>query len=160
MTEPLDKSDSEARLSVGLRSYAIIGVICVLFFGGASIGVLLAHQYSPIAIFAVFFSLGAALCAAAGTLGFDRDGVSYASAYGQFRMAWRDVRQIEFSQMGTVVLHGADRRFVIFPSSYWSGPHCRKAAEVLANAIRETGVVPTLSRTADYRLFKNVRVRG
>ena len=145
---------------VGLRSYAIIASIGMIFFGGASIGAFLAHQYGPIAIFVLFFLMSAGLLAAAGTFSLEEDAISYSSGYGRFRMKWADVRRVEFSPMGTLVLHGPDSRFVIFPASYWSGPQRQRAADVLAKAIEATGLVPTLSRIADYRLFKNTRLRS
>ncbi len=150
----------EPAFRVGLRSYAIIGTICIIFFGGASIGAFVSRQYPPIAIFALFFALGAGLVASAGTFEFNQEHIAYQSAYGRFRMNWADVRAIEFSAMGTLVLHGAGQRFVIFPASYWSGVQKREAAAFLDKMIKESGRVPTLSRIADYRLFKNVRVRA
>ena len=130
------------------------------FFGGASTGAFLAHQYQPIAIFVLFFLLSAGLFAAAGTFSFEEDAVWYRSGYGRFRMEWADVRRVEFSPMGTLVLHGSDSRFVIFPAAYWSGPHKHQAADAVARAIGRAGLVPTLSRIADYRFFRNTRLRA
>ncbi len=151
---------NEPTFRVGLRGYAVVGTICVVVFGAACIGAFVAHQYRPIAAFAAFLVPGAGLLASAGTFAFSEEHVSYQSAFGRFRMNWADVRAIESSPMGTLVLHGNDQRFVIFPATYWSGPQKREAAAFLAGMIARSGHVPTLSRIADYRLFRNVRVRA
>jgi len=144
---------------VGLRFYTVIGSIGMIFFGGASIGAFLALQYPPIAIFVLFFLMSAGMLMAAGTYSFEEGAVVYSSRFGRFRMEWADVRRVEFSPMGTLVLHGTDSRFVVFPAAYWSGSHKQQAADALARAISGTGLAPTPSRIADYRLFKNTRLR-
>jgi hypothetical protein len=153
-------SSPDLPLKVGLLSYKIIAWVCVIFFFGCSVGAYSARQYGPSAFFWVFILMGVYMLISAGAFELDEDGVSHKNLSGEYRMLWRDVQRIEFGTQGSLVLHGEGKRFVLPAPAVWSGPEKPKAFELLDRKIKELGITPYPSNVADYKIHKNVKVRG
>lgn len=144
----------------GVLSYKIIGVICVLFFAGCAVGAFSARQYPPIAIFAFFGLMGIFMIVSAGNFEISEKFVTHRNIFGSFRMAWIDVKKIEFGPQGSIVLHGENMRFVLPPPTFWSGQQKPEAFDLFRRTIEQLGVVSYPSNTADYKTHKNVRIRA
>ena len=147
-------------LKVGLLSYKVIAWVCVIFFLGCSAGAYQARQYAPSAFFWVFILMGVYMLISAGSFELDNEGVSQRNMGGHYRMLWRDVQRIECGTQGTLVLHGDGKRFVLPSPAVWSGSDKPRAFELLDRKIKESGIAPYPSNVADYKIHKNVKVRG
>ena len=145
---------------VGLRNYKMIGWLCMLFFLGCSVAVCIAGQPGQSAILGGFALLGMYIVMSVGTIELDKDGISDRSPTGHYRMFWRDVRHIEVGVLGTMVLHGDGKRFVLSPASYWSGSDKHEALAFFDRKTTELAITMYLSRVAEYKFHKNVKVRG
>jgi hypothetical protein len=143
---------------VRIGGYIAVAWLCIILFSGAAIGAYSAHQFSPIWVFGAFVGLGVIILMGAGKLTFDQDSIRHQCAFGNFRMHWCDVKKIERSAAGTLILIGDKCRFIIAPPNYWSGPERLEAFTLLDQKIQALGLVPIPSRTADYKWHKNVRV--
>jgi len=146
------------RYVVGVRSYVILGLICLLLFGGCSVGAFLAEQYWPILIFGTFVVAGLYLIASAGSYEITSSRILHRNFFGQFEMRWNDVQEVELGTQGAIVLHGKDKRFVLAPVSAWSGADKSRAAETLSTRLDVAGIRGYSSNSADYKVHRNVRV--
>jgi tetratricopeptide (TPR) repeat protein len=149
---------SASSLTVSLRSQKIIGVVCATFFLACAIGAYSSRQYGPIAIFVFFILMGLYSIASSGEIQVNTLNISQRTSFGLFRMAWGDVNRVEVGGHGTLVLHGADQRFVLAPASMWSGKDKSQAIELIGRKLQQRCIIPSLSRLADYKIHKNVRV--
>jgi hypothetical protein len=77
-----------------------------------------------------------------------------------YRMAWAEVKYVEYGTGGTLVFHGADKRFVLPPAAFWSGEHKPATYSCLVKQFESRKITPVPSNTADYRRNKNVRDHG
>ena len=143
----------------GVLSYKIIGAVCALFFAGCAVGAFLARQYPPIAIFAFFIFMGLYMITSAGSFEISEWFITHRNLFGTFRMAWAEVRKIEFGTQGSIILHGENKRFALAPAAYWSGKQKPEAFDLLRKTIDQLGIVSYPSNTADYKIHKNVRLR-
>ena len=143
----------------GVLSYKIIGAVCALFFAGCAVGAFLARQYPPIAIFAFFIFMGLYMITSAGSFEISERFITHRNLFGTFRMAWAEVRKIEFGTQGSIILHGENKRFALAPAAYWSGKQKPEAFDLLRKTIDQLGIVIYPSNTADYKIHKNVRLR-
>ena len=143
----------------GVLSYKIIGAVCALFFAGCAVGAFLARQYPPIAIFAFFIFMGLYMITSAGSSEISERFITHRNLFGTFRMAWAEVRKIEFGTQGSIILHGENKRFALAPAAYWSGKQKPEAFDLLRKTIDQLGIVSYPSNTADYKIHKNVRLR-
>ncbi|MDQ1832118.1 hypothetical protein [Massilia scottii] len=144
----------------GVLTYQILGAVCILFSGGCAVGAFLARQYPPIAVFAFFGLMGRYMIANAGRFEISEKFITQRNLFGAFRMAWAEVRRIEFGTQGSIVLHGEHKQFALPPAAYWSGKQKPEAFDLLSKTIDSIGVIKYPSNTADYKVHKNVRVRA
>jgi hypothetical protein len=104
------------KLVVGVMTYSVIGWICVAFFGMCAVGSTLAGQYWPVLIFMFFVALGLYMLLSAGHYEFDSVSITHVSWLDTHRIRWDEVSAVETGAFdGTVVLHGANKRFVAAP---------------------------------------------
>ncbi len=144
----------------GVNSYRIIGTVCVLFFGGCSVGAFLSRQYPPIAIFAFFVLLGLYMIISTGNFEVSDTFVTHRNLFGTFRMSWAEVQKIELGTQGAIILHGENKRFALPTPAMWSGKQKPEAFGLFCRAIDQLGVVRYPSNTADYKIHKNVRLQS
>jgi hypothetical protein len=150
---------SSRAFRVHVLIYQVVGWVCALLAAGASLAAYLAGQYGPSAVFIAFVALGVFVIVCAGSILLSEDSVTHDSLFGRYRIEWNQIRSIEVGPYGTLVLHGDGKRLVLTPPAYWSGHDKREAREFLAQKIRVISPPITASRTADYKLHKNVRIK-
>jgi len=75
------------------------------------------------------------------------------------RMPWAQVRRVEVGTGGTLVFVGEDARFVVPTPALWSGPHKAVLSRTIQDNVRRLRLTAVATRTADYRVSRNVRVR-
>ena len=143
---------------VGLGRRVVVAWIGMVLFVGSMIGTFLANQYRSGLLFLALAVLDAFILISAGDFTFDRDGVTSQCWIGTYRMLWRDVRKME-TGAGVLILIGDNSRFVIAPPSGWSGAQKGDAWRLLVQEMAATGIVPSPSRTAAYKWYRNVRLR-
>jgi len=151
---------SSASYRVGVLSYQIIGGVCTLFFLACSVGAFMASQYPPIVIFGFFVLMGAYMLLSAGRYELTDDAVHHRSPLGHFRMRWNEIARVEVGTQGSLVLHGANKRFTLPPVAFWSGKQKPGAFELLKHKLGALSVPTYPSNTGDYKIHKNVRVRA
>ncbi|KQW65446.1 hypothetical protein [Methylibium sp. Root1272] len=110
--------------------------------------------------FVVFSLLGIYLLVGAyGRYAVDETAVYAVTPIGwHYRMAWSEVKHVEFGTGGTLVFHGDNKRFVLPAPSFWSGEHKPATYARLVQQLENRKIIPVPSNTADYRWNKNVRV--
>jgi hypothetical protein len=146
---------------VGLLSYKIIGWSCVIFFAGCSIGAFMSKQYGPISVFAFFILMGTYMILAGGHFSLNSQAITHHNIFGTYRLPWNEIEQIEVGIADdTIVLHGANKRFVVAPPSMWSGSKKTAAFALLQKKLESIGITPYPSNTAAYKVHKNVRVKN
>ena len=144
-------------LEVGLAGYKAVGWVCGLAFSAGSIAAAVAHEYIVGAVFLAFGLLGLYVILAAGSFTFTESDVVHTTWFSRYRIAWSQVRTVEVGNGGSLVLHGDDKRFVLAPTSYWSGKD-KSAALALLHRKFES-LAPSIYHTnnGDYKTHKNVR---
>ena len=147
-------------LKVSLLRLKILGLGGIVFFGGCSVGAYLAGQYGPIWVFMLFVLMAIFVLIYSGELHFDEEVVLQKAIAGTFCIRWDEVKTIEYSPLGTFVLYGDHKRFVIPSTSFWSGQYKEMAFQLFLKKIEKAGITPKLSSSAEYKIHKNVRIHG
>ena len=89
----------------------------------------------------------------------DETGVEVVSVRGRrSRIAWDEVREVECGRQGTYVLHGENKRLVLLPAGFWSGPHAARAHQRLVGEVDRRDLDVRETRLGDYKWNKNVVV--
>ncbi len=148
------------RIRADLRYPRIIGALAILFFSFAALLAWRAGESVVSMLFLIFGALGLWLVLGSGHVAADEDVVAVGSLLGRHELAWGRVRKVETSGYGTLVLHADDARLVVPPPMMWSGPEKQALRALIVRQLRERSLAMRYSRTADYRIHKNVRVRG
>ena len=146
-------------ISADLRYQRIIGAAAMALFSIASLLSWHAGEGVVSMFFLVFVALGLYLVLGSGHVAADDDTVSVHTLLGRHELAWDRVRRVESSGYGTLVLHADDARLVVPPPMLWSGPDKAALCALITRQLRERARVVQRSRTADYRLHRNVRVK-
>jgi hypothetical protein len=104
----------------------------LVFAGGAGLAFASGETWPSLGLL-VFALLSAYLPVAAHErYAVDADALHKVTPIGRhYRMAWSDVRYVEFGTAGTFVFHGANKRFVLPPAALWSGAN-KRAVYMLA----------------------------
>ena len=145
---------------IEMRPYRLVGYACFVLFSAGAAGALWARQYWPALGLAAFALVGLFIVLGAGSFTIDVDRVTHKSWFGEWQIRWNEVIKAEFSASGTLLLIGSNKRFVLSPPSWWAGSQKELAASFVANQLQTRNVLPQLSRSADYKLMKNTRVRA
>jgi hypothetical protein len=149
-----------------MHQYITLGTVRPLgwltFIGFAAAAVFAIYDGEPWpALGLACFSLGGIylLVGAYGRYGVDHEHLHAVTPLGWvYRMNWSEVRYVEVGTGGTLVFHGANKRFVLPPVAMWSGEHKPAMWDRLLEALQARGLTPAPSNTADYRWNQNVRV--
>jgi len=150
---------SAHRITVDLRFPRIIGATAMVLFLLASLLATRAGEGVVSMLFLVFVALGFYLMVGSGHVAADDDAISVNGLLAQYELAWKRVRKVETSGYGTLVLHADDARLVVPPPMLWSGHDKAALRALVARQLREHALVARYSRTADYRMHDNVRVK-
>lgn len=142
-----------------LRYPRIMGALAMLLFSTASLLSWRAGEGVVSVLFLVFVALGLYLLLGSGQVAADDDTIFVHSLLGRHEIAWDRVRRVEGSGYGTLVLHADDARLVVPPPMLWSGSDKAALRALIVRRLRELALVVQRSRTADYRLHRNVRVK-
>jgi hypothetical protein len=145
-------------LRVGLRTYDVVGWICVVVFLAGSAAAFFARQPGPSLGLGSFSLLGVLILCSSGQIIVGEKGVGHKNAFGRFCIDWDKIRRIEVGTYGTLILHGDDRRFALQPPTYWSGPEREAARQLLTTKLQSLGVPAVFCRTADYKIHRNARM--
>ncbi|SHH21918.1 hypothetical protein [Massilia sp. CF038] len=137
----------------GPKIMAWIGIVFFMLFATASI---LAGQVGPALLFCAFILFGAYILIAGGRLELDEEGISDINRFGHYRILWREVRSIEFSRNGMMLLHGDGKRFVMYRPGSWSGPKRRAAVKLFESKINN---VPVLKNSFSVKLLMHKNVK-
>jgi hypothetical protein len=141
--QPLEpRSTQHGTLKVGTRSINIIGWIAVVLLTGFTIAAGIAQQYIVVVLCAFFILLGASLILVPGYFLFDEESVTWKNIFIVRRIYWREMKRIEFSSDGRLILRGDNNRLTVFPPSMWSGPDKEAAYALLQKKIAESGLTP------------------
>lgn len=147
------------RLNADLRYPRIIGAAAMMLFSIASLLSWRAGEDVVSGLFLIFVALGCYLVLGSGHVAADADAIAVHSLLGRHELAWDRVRQVEGSGYGTLVLHADGARLVVPPPMLWSGPDKQALRALIAQQLRGRALVVQRSRSADYRVHRNVRVK-
>lgn len=150
---------SSHRITVDLRSPRIIGATAMVFFLLASLLSWRAGEGVVTMLFLVFVALGFFLMVGSGHVAADDDAISVNGLLGRYELAWDRVRKVEDSGYGTLVLHADGAQLVLPPPMLWSGPDKQALRALIARQLRNRALTVRRSRSADYRVHRNVRVK-
>ena len=161
-----DHAGKTSSLEVGLIAYQVIGLVAVVFGGGAFLGAFLDHQYGVSVLFVVFAVLGIYIILAVGRYTLDEVGITHRNFFGTYRMLWGEIRKIEIGRSGieatdsagALLLLGDNKQFSVAQPSAWSGPQKTKALALLSKKIAESGVTPVETYWAAFKGHRNVKV--
>ncbi len=145
---------------VEMRSYRNIGyalvVLCALCIAGAWS----AGQYWVIAVLALLGLAGIYMVLGAGSVDMDANRIRHQSCLGAWEINWDEITHVEIGAIdGTLVLLGDNKRFIVRPAGWWSGPDTAGALEFVVKKLEVRNLPPSPSRTAAYKLMKNTRVK-
>ncbi len=146
-------------VNADLRYARIIGVTAIALFSVASLLSWRAGEGVVSMLFLVFVALGLYLVLGSGHVAADDDTISVHSLLGRHELAWDRVRRVEASGYGTLVLHANEARLVVPPPMLWSGPEKVALRALITRQLKERALVVQRSRSADYRVHRNVRVK-
>ncbi len=144
---------------VGMVPYKVIAWICVLFFLSAAVMAWLDGAFIPALIFLAFVALGIYMLLSAAYIVLNSRIVSVHSALGTYQIRWDEVRWVEASASGTLVLHGDAKRLALPPAAVWSGADKPALFSALHEEFNRRGLKLVPSATADYKMNKNVKIR-
>jgi hypothetical protein len=147
-------------LKVSLLRLKVVGLAGIVFFGGCSVGAYLGRQYWPILVFTIFVLMAILVLIYSGELLFDEEVLTHRAIAGTFCIRWEEVKTVEYSPMGTFVLYGEHKRFVIPSTAFWSGQYKEMAFQLFREKIEKAGITPKLSSSAEYKMHRNVRIHG
>ncbi|MBE1159903.1 hypothetical protein [Dyella acidiphila] len=146
-------------IRIDMRSYRWVG------FGSAAIWLPCAAlaatsgQFAPSLGFAIFALLGLYIAFSSGTYVIDEDKIAHNAAIGHWQMAWREVSSAQCSQMGSLVLLGGHKRFLIAPPSWWPRDCRLEGVRFISEQLAAHSIAPTPNLLADYKWMKNTRVK-
>ncbi len=154
-------SNEIGKYQLGMRSYRNIGwamfVLCALCLVGAWS----AQLYWPTVLFVLFGAGGLYMALGAGGFEMDAAGIRHYSTFGTWAIKWDEIRHVDIGDAdGTFVLAGDNKRFVLSPSGWWSGPDTGEALDFLVEQLKARNLPPQPSRTAAFKFMKNTRVTG
>lgn len=150
---------SSELITVDLRYSRIIGATAMVFFLLASLLSWRAGEGVVSMLFLVFVALGCYLALGSGHVAADDHAISVSGLLGRYELAWERVHKVEDSGYGTLVLHAADARLVVPPPMLWSGPDKQALRSFITRQLRNRALSVQRSRSADYRIHRNVRVK-
>ena len=153
------RTPSPPRLTADLRLPRILGAAAMALFAVAALWSWRAGDGVVSMLFLGFSALAVVLVAGSGHVAADGDTVSVHGLLGRHELAWDHVRRVDGSGHGTLVLHADDARLVVPPPMLWSGPDKAALRALVMHQLRQRALVVQHSRTADYRLHRNVRVK-
>lgn len=148
------------QICIDMRSYRWIGYACFLFSLPGIILPLASLQYGPAIEFVIFAALSLYIALCSGMYTINAKGLCYESRLGRWCIPWSEVTAAEFSRMGSLLLIGGDKRFVLAPPTWWPRSGREQARQFVSEQLKHHNIVSTLSYTADYKWMKNTRVRN
>lgn len=144
--------------SVDLRRPRVIGAAGMAAFSLAAAMAWRAGDGVVALLFLLFALLALYLLLGSGQVMADGHAVTVRSALGRYRLAWADVRRVEGSAYGTLVLHAGAARLVVPPPLLWSGPHKQALRALIAAQLSQRALVVRRTLAADYQTHRNVRI--
>jgi len=145
---------------VEMRSYRLVGWVCLVFFTFCTVAAFLSGHYWPALGLAVFAVLGLYIVLGAGSFDIDGDRITHRSWFGTWQILWDEINHAEVGETdGTLVLTGIDKRFVLSPPGWWSGPAKEEALRFVVKQLEARRLSPQPSRSAAYKIMKNTRIR-
>jgi hypothetical protein len=158
-------SDTSRHYEVSFTLYRNIGIACMFVSGAlgfffffikdtqspnAWIGACVLFAFEILGLY-LFLSTSA-------TLVFSEESVTHHTLFGVYRIRWEEVTSIEFDAQGTLVLHGEEKQFVVWPVELWSGKQKREACEFIQTKIEKLNITPKPGQWPIVINHKNVKV--
>ena len=143
---------------IDMHSYRWVGYGTVAFFSVCCVGAAASAQYWPSVVFAIFAFVGLYIGLGAGSFTANSEGIAYESRLGKWRILWTEITSAEHSTLGTLVLRGGNKRFVLTPPTWWPRSVRPEAIRFVSEQLTGRRITPQLSKTADYQRMKNTRV--
>jgi hypothetical protein len=144
---------------IELRSYRIVGWVGFVFFVLCALAALLAGQYWPSVGFVLFSLIGLYVVFGAGSFDINNDTITHHSSFGTWQVRWDEIASVEVGEFdGTLVLHGANKRFILAPPGWWSSSDKSDALTFVQKQLETRSLTPRVSRTAAYKIMKNTRI--
>lgn len=148
-----------AQIRIDMRSYRWIGFICLGCFAACAILAAITGQFAPSLAFAIFSFLGLYMALSSGVYAVDEETFLHNSPLGLHKISWKEISAAQYSQMGSLVLLGGVKRFVVAPPSWWSGTVRAEGLRFISEQLKTHGIALTPSGTADYKWMKNTKVK-
>ena len=143
-----------------MRTYRIVGWVCLAFSVLCIVGALWIGQYWPVIVFSFFALLGIYIVMGAGSFDIDSNHIKHTSRFGAWQIGWDEISQVEVGEMdGTLVLKGNNKRFILSPAGWWAGPDKSDAIAFVDKQLETRKLSPRASRTAAYKVMKNTRIK-
>ena len=145
-------------MHVNILVWRIGATFAALFFGACMIGAYLSGQYIPALVFILFFLPSLFLVVGYGPIALNTDGISMTAPVGTYAIRWDEVRRIRHAK-SHLLFEGEGKRLTVPMPSFWNGKSKNAAIAVLDAFIRDSGITPTYSVSADFLISKNTKIR-
>jgi hypothetical protein len=147
-------------LTVRSTAVEVIAGLTVVFFTLCSALSWWAGQGGVAPWFLIFVALGALLLVKAGSVEMNQEFISHKNLWARHLLKWEDVDRIEMdAQGGAMVFLGGEKRLALLGPAYWSGRDKTELLALLACMIEEKKIAVRQTRSALFKLSKNVRAR-
>lgn len=147
------------QIRIDMHSYRWVGFGCFVFFAPCAILALISGQFVPSFALVIFSSLGMYLSLLSGTYFIDEDSLTHNSALGRWQISWKEISAAQYSQMGSLVLLGGHKRFLMAPPSWWPRACRTEGLRFISEQLKAHSIALTPSLTADYKWMKNTKVK-
>jgi hypothetical protein len=143
---------------VELRSYRMVGWLCLATFTAAAIGSFASGYRWSSLYFLLFVLLGLYIRLGAGGFDFDSERLVHRSGFGEWQIRWDEITAVEVGVAGTFVFRSGTKAFVLSPPGWWPVEGRKEALSFLLDQIVSRGLNPTVSRKAEFAIMRHTRV--
>ena|SRR5208283_2818942 len=141
---------------IKITVWTVGGIIFTMFFAVFFVGALYTGADGPAAVFALFLFLCALLLLAYGPILSTGEEIAMLSPSGVYAIRWDEIRRIEYGQSHLVFV-GDNKRLTVPNPMFWTGKDKKLLIEAFGSFCHQTGITPTKSFLADFKLSKNAR---
>jgi hypothetical protein len=144
-------------MRVNIVPWKIGGVIATVLFAGCLVGSCVIGEWLAALMFIPFFLPSLLLLLCYGPIQVDAQGVTTFTPMGKYAIRWEEVRRIRHAK-SHLVFEGDEKRLTVPLPLFWNGRNKKGALQALETFIRESGITPAYSFSADFILSKNAKV--
>ena len=144
---------------IEMRSYRFVGGAMLALSGLGSLLALADGERQAALGLAIAALVGLYQLFAAGFFVIDEQGIAHQSAFGRWRILWREVGYVEIGAAdGSMVFHAGEKQFVLSPPQWWPNDARANALEYLYAQIEAHKLPMRQTRSAAFKVMRGTRV--